>query len=132
MFEQYDKEDSYQRVIVKEFNEKCKREGKDINLTIEIATPEYASKEIDSNGSTLAYILYNHLNTYDIFLCPSAYSKKFGYHLVDLREYLSEDDYKGFDKSILDNACLSKDKKLIGLVMFIYIYYLIHICSFIK
>lgn len=49
----------------------------------------------------------------------SAYSKPYGDHFINLKNYLPEEEIKKFDESILKNTCYSKKDELVGMVMYI-------------
>jgi len=57
---------------------------------------------------------------YDLYFYYYNYSKKYGKHFLNLREYLPEEYIKVFDKKILKEACSSNDNKLVSLVFHIY------------
>jgi len=54
-----------------------------------------------------------------VYFYYSAYSKPYGDHFINLKNYLPEEEIKKFDESILKNTCYSKKDELVGMVMYI-------------
>jgi len=57
-----------------------------------------------------------------LYFYYSNYSKKYGENFLELEKYLEEEYIKGFDKNLLLKTCSTSDEKIIGLVMYIYVY----------
>ena len=116
----YDVEDSYYRQITNGFNEYSANNGLDINVKLTVLTPQTSSTVIENYGGTIESLLVKGSTKYDIYFYYSAYSKKYAEHFVNLKEYLPEENIKGYDDNLLKETCSSKDGKLVGLVMSIY------------
>jgi len=54
---------------------------------------------------------------YDIIYYYSAYTKKYGNHFLNVKDYLPEDYIKVFDKRLLKETFSSYDETLVSLVM---------------
>ncbi len=67
---------------------------------------------------------------YDLYFYYSAYSRRYGDHLINLSEYIPKENLEKFDESILKNTCSSNNNEIVGLVIYIYKFYLIYIISF--
>jgi len=66
--------------------------------------------------------LFKKRNTeYDIYYYYSTSTKKYGKYLENLSKYIPDEYLRGYDKSIINESCTSKDNILVGLVIYIFI-----------
>jgi len=117
----------FYRSLVKEFNELYADE--DISVEIEVLSPGISTTVIENYGSTIESYLTRKSTKYDIYFYYSAYTKKYGKYLEDLRKYIPEEYIEPFNEKILKEACYSKDKVLVGMVMYNIIFIYINISS---
>jgi len=117
----YNIEDGYYRLLSNGFNEYSKEKGLNIYVNLEVLTPENSPLDFGNYGTTIDAFLLKKSPKYDIYFYYSAYSKKYGNHFLNLKDYLPEEYIKGFDERILNEAC-SYNNELVGVVNNINIY----------
>jgi len=117
----YDDVNSYYRLLANGFNEYSKEIGLNIYVELEVLTPNTATSVIENYGTFVDSYLVKKSQKYDIYFYYSNYSKKYGEHFLNLREYLPKEYINGFDKRLLEETCSSYDNKLISLPLFLYV-----------
>jgi len=115
LFSYYDDPNSYYKLFTREFNEYSKKNDLGITVELEILTPETSSSVVENYGTTIDSLLVKKKQKYEIYFYYSAYSKKYGDYLIDLREYLPEEYIKPYDADLLKSTSYSKDGRLVGL-----------------
>ncbi|OUM59304.1 hypothetical protein PIROE2DRAFT_15192 [Piromyces sp. E2] len=100
--------------FVKNFNKYAKENNLDIDLKITILTPLNSTSSIDNYSSMIQSLIQRKSTKYDIFFYYSSYSKEFGEHFVNLKDYLNEEHINNYDSNILLQTSMYKDK-LVGL-----------------
>jgi len=119
MYAYDDSENSYQRQLINGFNEYSIEKGLNINIELNVLSPQVSTRVIENYGTTIDSLLKKNSHKYDIYFYYSAYSKKYSEHFLNLREYLPEEYIKVYDENLLLETCSSKDKKkLVGLVIY--------------
>ena len=113
-------ENSIYKVLVDGFNEYSIQNNLNIHLDLTILTPENSQSDFENYGTTIDSLLLKKSTKYDLYFYYAAYSKKYGEHFLNLREYLTEEFLNRFDKKLLDDMCSINNKVLIGLVIYIY------------
>jgi len=83
-----------------------------------VLSPQISTADLDDYGTTIDSLLLKKNQKYDMFFYFSTYSKKYASHLVNLRDYLSEEYINVFDENVLKNGCSSYDDELIALVIY--------------
>jgi len=121
MYSFHDEENSYYRQLIAGFNQYARERGLGISVELTILTPETSTKVIENYGTTIDSLLLEKSKKYDIYFYYSAYSEKYGDHFVDFYEYLPEEYIKPFDERILKETCSSKDNRLVGMPIYLYI-----------
>jgi len=111
----YDEDYSFHRIISNAFNEYSREKGLGIKLDLTAITPETATNERESYGTTIDSLLSRRSEKYDIYFYFSGYGQAYGNHFINLNDYLEEEYIKEFDEKILKEGCSSSDKKLIAL-----------------
>jgi len=109
-----DRKTSY-TTIVSQFNDYSKEKGLNIELNIEVFSPSNSSSFSVEFGSVLDHILKKRNKKYDIIFYDSMYFSKYSPHLVDLKEYIPDDQIALFSDKIVSQSCLYEDR-LVGLV----------------
>jgi len=120
MYAVFDDENSFHRKITNAFNEYALANNLDIYVDLNAITPQTSTTIIENYGTTIEAVLKRKQKKYDVLYYYSAYSQKYGEHLLNLREYLPEETIKGFDEGLLKGICSSSDDKLVGIVIYIY------------
>jgi len=116
----YDYDSVYYRGIESGFNEYSKQNGLNIRIQLKVLTPENSTSEFENYGAMLDSYFSKKSNKYDIYFYYSAYSKKYANHFLNLRNYMPEKFFEGYDERILKETCSSEDGELIALVIYIY------------
>jgi len=111
-------ENSIYKVLVDGFNEYSIQNNLNIHLDLTILTPENSQSDFENYGTTIDSLLLKKSTKYDIYFYYAAYSKKYGEHFLNLREYLTEEFLNRFDKNLLDDMCSTNNKVLIGLPIY--------------
>jgi len=114
-----DNENSYHRQLVNGFNEYSEKNDLNIKVELEALTPQVSTTEIQDYGNTIDSLLKKKSDKYEVYFYYSAYSKPYGDHFINLKNYLSEEEIKKFDESILKNTCYSKKDELVGLPVYL-------------
>jgi len=115
----YDNEYIYYRVLTDGFNEYSRENGLGINIQLIVLTPENSTSDFENYGTMIDSLLKRKSTKYDIIYYYSAYTKKYGNHFLNIRDYISEDYIKIFDERLLEETCSSYDKTLVSLPVFI-------------
>jgi len=113
------KNNDYQVNVVKKFNKYSKENNLEIDLKLNIFTEDNYTGSYFSYGDVIESVLKKSKTKYDIYTYDNAFVLKFGSYFLDLKEYLSEDLIKLYNKKIISYTCIYKNK-LIALVCFFF------------
>jgi len=103
--------DDHYTVLIDEFNNYAIEN--DINIRISLNLFEYSDK-YDTFGTLVEALLMKKTKKYDLFFYDSSYTQKYGKHLLDLNKYLPKEHIEMYNKKIISESCMYKDK-LIGI-----------------
>jgi len=121
MFAYSDDEGIFHRKLLNEFNNNYAIVNNlNTYVTLDSLTPSKETVLIKDFGANIISTLERKDDKVDIFYYYSAYTKKIGKHLEDLKDYLP-DEIKRYDETIINNACTS-DNKIVGLPYYIFGY----------
>jgi len=114
-------------ILENEFNNYAKKENLDITVKITLLTHYNATiYTTRSYGSMVESLLKKHSSKYDIFFYDNTYTSKYSPYLMDLTEYISEEELKEFNPYIISKLCTYQNK-LFGLVKLNFFFLIIFI-----
>jgi len=90
--------------LAKAFNDYSKQYGLDIELDLELLTPENSTSETVSIISSMDSLLKKRSDKYDIYVYPGPYAIRFSNHLIDLKKYISDEHLNLYSEKILYNG----------------------------
>jgi len=99
-----------------EFNKYSKENN--LNVTAKIFILSNLNSTVNSStsyGSTVEALLKKHSVKYDIFFYDNTYISKYAPYLMDLRQYVSEEELKDYNSEVISKLCFNQNK-LVGLV----------------
>ncbi|KAL6617500.1 hypothetical protein U3516DRAFT_780391 [Neocallimastix sp. 'constans'] len=96
--------------VVNKFNKYSKENDLGINIELNVFTEKNFTGSIFNFGDVIESILKKSKTKYDLYLYDNAYGSKYGNYFLDLKEYLSEDLIKLYDKKIISDTCIYKNK----------------------
>jgi len=114
----YDYEGVYYRGMENGFKEYCKQNNLNIRINLKVLTPENSTSEFANYGEMIDTLISNKSDKYDIYFYYSDYSKKYGNHFLNLKNYMSEKYFEGYDERLLKETCSSVDGELIALPIY--------------
>jgi len=82
----YDEDYSFHRIISNAFNEYSREKGLGIKLDLTAITPETATNERESYGTTIDSLLSRRSEKYDIYFYFSGYGQAYGNHFINLND----------------------------------------------
>ena len=111
----YIEELQYFTVFANKFNEYTRNNNIDINLHIELYTPNNSTSYASDYGSTLEALLNKGSTKYDLIFYDTMYSPRYSNLLEDLRYWLPEEHISMYSSGIASQSCTYKGK-WVGLV----------------
>jgi len=109
----FTEEETFYNTLFNAFNVYSRENNLNIDLNINILTPDNSTSAINSYGSTVDSLLKRKSTKYDLYFYYASYTNKYGKHLLDLNEYLPQEYINLFGEEIL--TCSTHDNKLVGL-----------------
>jgi len=109
----YTEKQAFFNSLSKAFNDYSDKNGLDIQLEIELLTPDNSTAMVGDQLYTMDTILKKKSQKHDLYIYNGPYTHRFGEHFVDLRNYISEDHINKFEKTILSTVMY--EDKLVGM-----------------
>ena len=106
----HDYNNDYQIKVIEKFNKYSNENDLGINIELNVFTEKNFTGSIFNYGDVIESILKKSKTKYDLYLYDNAYGSKYGNYFLDLKEYLSEDLVKLYDKKIISDTCIYKNK----------------------
>jgi len=100
--------------LMNAFNKYSIENNLDIQFELTLLTPQNATSEVHNTGYFMDSLLEKGSDKYDLYFYYGSYSKRYGPHLIDLRQYIPDEHISMYDSNILDENCSFEDK-LVGL-----------------
>ncbi|ORX83229.1 periplasmic binding protein-like II [Anaeromyces robustus] len=99
--------------MIEDFNDYAKENHLNITAKINIHT-NADNKDFESFANTVESLLKKKANKYDIYFYDNAYTVKYGPYLLNLKDHLSEELIKIYNKDLIEKTCTYEDK-IIGI-----------------
>ncbi|ORX64250.1 periplasmic binding protein-like II [Anaeromyces robustus] len=93
-----------------EFNEYAKKKELDITVTVNLLSKENSTVEVTDYESTLDSLLPKKSEKYDIIFYDNIFTSKYGQHFVNLKEVVSDEYFKLYEKGIAPQSCVYDNK----------------------
>ena len=110
----YTEKSSFYNTLTNAFNEYSRINNLDINLQLNILTPENSTTDITNYSSYLESLLAKKTPKYDIYFHYSSNSNIYFEHLVNLKQYFSDSYIEKFEKASITGSIFNNS--LVGLV----------------
>lgn len=91
-----------------------------LNITVKLTLLTNLNSTImsvKSFGSMVETLLKKSSSKYDIYFYDNTYTPKYSPYLLDLAEYISEEELNEFNSEVVTKLCFHQNK-LVGLVLF--------------
>jgi len=114
----FDGENQIYTKIIEDFNQYSATNNLGVKININLLTNLNSTISIASYESTIENLLNKNKTNYDIYFYDNIYTPIIGKYLLNLKEYIYDDeDYNldMFDPKIISESCMYKDK-IVGLV----------------
>ncbi|ORY54234.1 hypothetical protein LY90DRAFT_507793 [Neocallimastix californiae] len=100
--------------MINKFNNYSKENNLNITLQFNYYSRINSTNNVGDDASQLDILFIRHSPKYDIILYDNIYSRRYGSHLLNLKEWLPNDHINLYSDNILSKTSLYKDK-LVGL-----------------
>ncbi|ORX89675.1 periplasmic binding protein-like II, partial [Neocallimastix californiae] len=106
----HDYNNDYQIKVIEKFNKYSNENDLGINIELNVFTEKNFTGSIFNYGDVIESILKKSKTKYDLYFYDNTYGSRYGNYFLDLKEYLSEDLIKLYDKKIISDTCIYKNK----------------------
>jgi len=111
--------------LIDSFNKYSRNNNLDITIKLNLLSKENSTAGVTEYESTIEHLLKKQKSEkYDIIYYDNIFSRKFAPYLVDLTEYLPQEHIDLYQNEITKQTSYYNDK-LIGIVTFLFYYYLL-------
>jgi len=109
--------------LIKEFNDYAIEKGIDIRINMELLTSNNSTIQPDAYASAIDLLLKRKSDKYDIFFFDNVDTVRYSPYFIDLKDYLKEEHIAMYPEALKSEA-FSYNNKLVGLVIYIKIYFI--------
>ena len=99
--------------MIDSFNKYAKQNNLDITVSLDLYTNENSTSLVTDYESMLDSLIQS--DSYDLYFYDNIYSTKFGPHLLNIKEWISQEHLNLYSEGIASQSCVYNDK-WVGLV----------------